>query len=159
MPDTAHSKDDVVIGEWTPKFTVFLVKLLFLALVTAMIFSVPTFVAPSETGFGFWLVSVVLGALVYLIVFDDHTDWFRHSSDHWKLTPSKLCYQSKWDSASIEISDITSVRAFTFWSIRIRLKNGKSFVMKFLRDKRKIIQAIEKTRQNLDLPATEGASL
>ena len=86
------------------------------------------------------LLNLALGAAttlgltaVYGIVFNDHLAWLAAHGNQWVLTDRRLILVSREEpQADIAISAIVSVRRWMWWSLRLRLSDGRSLRMDFV---------------------------
>ncbi|PIE15129.1 MAG: hypothetical protein CSA70_00595 [Rhodobacterales bacterium] len=81
------------------------------------------------------LVVLPILSLLYIFVFDDLSAWIRHRNDTWHLTDRRLIYERKGapeDNAAVYLGDITDMRLWFWWGLRIGLCNGHTTTMKYV---------------------------
>ncbi len=79
--------------------------------------------------------SMLFSILFYMLIFDDFTLWSRHRAQHWTLTTDTLDFEDDLDDSGIihiPLTDITRMRRWFWWGLRIYLVNGRSVEMAFV---------------------------
>lgn len=149
MSDLELQPGEAVLARWSPKFTVYLRKILFVGLITALLFSVvhidklimglreglpPRFLLswPAIEHPGMFLISLLVAILFYIVIFDDFSEWMRHRNDKWTLTNRRLAFSNGAETAQVGLTDLRRVRRWMWWAMRIQLADGKSVMVRFL---------------------------
>ncbi len=141
MPEVALRRGEKLIAEWRPSLTVFLRKLVFVAFVTAVLLGAVGY----QYGLLFWLAGLPLTMAVYMLIFDDYTEWVRRRGDIWRLTNQRLMLFDTSESgspASVDLADIKVVRRWMWWAVKVRMSNGQTTTMSFLPDQAKMRAAV-----------------
>ena len=133
MSDVDFREAETTIAEWRPSFMIFLRKLLFVAILTTLALGVFAI----QYGVLIWLIGLPTGLAVYLVIFDDHTEWLRRRKDVWLLTDQRLILTDSFESeppAYVDLAEIEEISTWTGWAVKLRLINGQSTTMSFLRN-------------------------
>jgi len=133
MPEIPLRRGEILIAEWRPSLRIFLRKLVFVAFVTAVLLGA----AGYQYGLVFWLAGLPLAMAVYMLIFDDYTEWVRRRGDIWRLTSHRLMLFDTSESdgpASVNLADITDVQRWMWWAIKVKMSNGQTTTMSFLPD-------------------------
>ena len=100
--------------------------------------------------FHVWLAAILLGALVWGVVFDDLSTWRRRRNDHWVLTNRHLLFCNDLgdgDPAAVALGDITGFSGLGwFGTVIVRLSTGAKLRMAFLAAPQQVRQQIEAAR-------------
>ena len=135
VSDLNLSENETLIAEWQPALRIFLRKLLLVAVLTTL--------ALGGFGIGFtsnpvlWFASIPFAMCFYIFIFSDFAEWHRRRVDRWVLTDQRLLYRNVEDAteaAEVALTEITDVREWMTWALRITLTNGQTVVLKFLPD-------------------------
>jgi hypothetical protein len=133
MPEIALRRNETVVAEWRPSLRIFLRKMVFVAFVTAVLLGGVGY----QYGLLFWLAGLPLAMAVYMLIFDDYTEWVRRRGDIWRLTNQRLMLFGTSESegpASVDLTDIRDVQHWMWWAIKVKMSNGQTTTMSFLPD-------------------------
>lgn len=141
MEPIEYDEDEVLLMDWRPVFSLFLAKITFVSFLTALFLGSVSFSQGILAGF----VAMLLAMALYTFVFDDHLEWFRRRDDVWILTSKRLIFLNSGEDgtlASIHLTDIPKVQRWMWWAVKVKLANGATIMMMFLRTNKSVVQAI-----------------
>lgn len=147
IPDTPLHDGETVLHGWQPNLALFAQRALLLGFVTAL--GLAGFIT---IRWWHWLIELPLLTLLYIFIFDDHTTWFRHRGDRWFLTNLRLIYESTdspEENAAIQLPEITWMKPWFWWSLRLGFGSGTSTAIRFIRDPRGARKRIDAARAAL----------
>jgi hypothetical protein len=119
-----------LLGSWRPQFLLFMQRSLLLSFVTAIALASLGYLTLIQ-----WLIAVPVFTVVFLVIFDDFSTWFDHRRHHWYLTSHRLIFEvdkAPEENAAVSISDITWLRPWFWWGLRIGFASGTSMDMRFI---------------------------
>ncbi|MDU8928491.1 hypothetical protein RXV86_13960 [Alisedimentitalea sp. MJ-SS2] len=110
-----------------------------------------------------WLIAVPCFTVIFLIVFDDITTWFRHRNDRWHLTNRRLIYErvgAPEEDAAVPLARIEWMRPWLWWALQLGFEGGTSTAMRFVSRPREIQSEIEAAQKALhpDAPKQDTES-
>ncbi|MCP3970570.1 MAG: hypothetical protein GY717_09690 [Rhodobacteraceae bacterium] len=131
-------------------FRLYLSKVLFVAFLTTV------FLGGIGTGqpFWYWPVLALPAMAIYLFVFDDYLEWYRHKGERWLLTDQRLLHAGSdalEGRADLDLRRTRRIRRWMWWSLVLRLEDGRAITIKFLPDRRavrdRIVQARDRAQE------------
>ena len=135
--------DETLVAQWRPRVGIYLSKILFIAAIWALITGPIKFPTPWV-----WLATVGASLVIYLVMFDDFQEWFRHRKDQWTLTNQRLIFfnaTSLDTPVSLDLCYITKIRLWMFWAVHIRISNGQTTTLTFVPNRTEIRDKITQT--------------
>lgn len=160
MPQTASSSmpfafnpEEVEVARYTPRFSLFLQRSAILSGATLIAFCfLPLFDLSLIQRIGIALLLVA----TYTVVFEEWRDWQDQAGTVWVQTNQRLIRLTPDEDdgpAWLNLQDIQSVRPWFWWSVRLRLTNGRAMVMAYVGPVKTVANAIKKASD----AAKEGA--
>ena len=149
MEPIEYDEDEVLLKDWRPVFSLFLAKITFVSFLTALFLGSVSFSQGILAGFA----AMLLAMAFYTFVFDDHLEWFRRRDDVWILTSKRLIFLNPGEDvtlASIYLTDIPKVQRWMWWAVKVKLANGATIMMMFLRANKSVVQAILQAKAALN---------
>lgn len=118
---------------WTTSFWVFTTRTILIAGFTTIIFGAFPPIGQTINALLLWSLVFAGTLLFYAILFDDLAAWNRHRRDEWTLDNHSLTFRDGFDAcAAVALHDITKMKRWFWWGLRIKLKSGRSFEMVYL---------------------------
>ena len=138
---------ETLLQTWTPNLRIFLRKLGWVGLMTAVFLGSGTlFVEGSTTRILLiWIVSTPVAMAFYIFIFGDYEEWFRRRGERWILTNQRLIFlapNSTSDPISVDMRDIADIKSWMWWTLRITLLSGQKMTMDYLPNRSEIRASI-----------------
>ncbi|MGR3713461.1 MAG: hypothetical protein ACU0A6_10120 [Shimia sp.] len=137
--------DEQLIAVWRPALPIFLRKLAFVSILTALLLGglIDAFTnTPSLLG---WGLGVLGSAALYAFLFDDVFEWRQRRDDHWVLTNWRILFLNPTDEAepaTMSLSDCGQASSWMWWSVRLRLLPRGAMMLPYLRDRQAVADQI-----------------
>lgn len=129
-PNTSLLDGETVIDSWQPKLTLFGHRALILSFVTALVLASLGYLSLWQ-----WLIAVPLFSVIFVLIFDDVSTWFRHRSERWYLTNKRLIFENSGapeDNANLTLDQIVWMRPWFWWSLQLGFASGTSTAIRFV---------------------------
>ena len=131
MSDLPLNQNEKILADWRPRIGLYLGKIGFIGVITALLFDA----VHSYFGLPYAALTIPLGVVVYIVMFDDAQEWFARRRDHWVLTSHRLILSAPFEPQSplsTDLTDITRISRWMWWALVLHLNNGQSATMSFL---------------------------
>ncbi|MEP3347421.1 MAG: hypothetical protein ABJN34_07785 [Litoreibacter sp.] len=103
------------------------------------------------------LASIVISAAFYMLVFDEWQNWNRRRNEEWRLSKFTLGFRDTGLSIEyddLQLVDIKSV-SLSFWlGVRVRMTDGRAFMMSYLPNPKQVQAEIEQRATALQSEAS-----
>ena len=135
-----------VVELFRPKFISFMQRTLLIGILTTLGFGL---VPGLDISFAAQVGLALIVAIVWFFVFDEWQDWRERGRDLWVLTNLRLILINPREEESVSwlnLGDIQSVRLVTWWSVRIKLNNGRVTLMSFVSPVRQVRDQLLRTK-------------
>ncbi|SFL11853.1 hypothetical protein [Shimia haliotis] len=146
LPDSIRlHPDETLIAVWKPAFPVFLRKLAFVSILTALLLGGLFDAFTDFSGPLVWIVGLVASAAFYAFIFDDVFEWRARRDDHWVLTNWRLLFVNPMDQsepADLSLNNCGQAGVWMWWSVRLRLLPHGAMILPYLRDRKAVADQI-----------------
>lgn len=130
LPVTPLLAGEKVLARWQPRLTLFAHRAALLSFVTALALASLGYLTLLQ-----WLIAVPVFTVIFVVIFDDLSTWFRHRNDRWFLTDRRLIYEhlnAPEENAAVSLDQLDWLRPWAWWALRIGFTSGTSTTMQFL---------------------------
>ncbi len=129
-PVTPLLSGERLLASWQPQLQLFAHRAALLSFVTALALASLGYLTLIQ-----WLIAVPVFTVIFVVIFDDLTTWFRHRNDRWFLTDRRLIYerlQAPEENAAVSLDQLAWLRPWAWWALRIGFSAGTSTTMQFV---------------------------
>lgn len=130
QPATALLPGERLLASWQPQLQLFAHRALLLSFVTALALASLGYLTWLQ-----WLIAVPVFTVIFVVIFDDVSTWFRHRHDRWHLTDRRLIYErldAPEENAAVALDKIDWLRPWAWWALRIGFVAGTATTMQFV---------------------------
>lgn len=141
-----YSEGEETLAQWSPRFLIYLTKILCVGALTALFFSFPNLSFHPL----YFLFALPITTVLNVVMFEDINDWPNAKNAVWTLTNRQLIYENPVISDigfSVPLSEIKSIKRRNLFFIVVRLKNNMAFDMAYLRARKDICKAIQNAQK------------
>jgi len=135
-PETPLLSGERLLTGWRPTLQLFAHRAILLSFITALALASLGYLTLVQ-----WLIAVPVFTVIFVVVFDDLSTWFRHRNDRWFLTNMRLIYErvgAPEENAAISLDKIDWLRPWAWWGLRIGFTVGTATTMQFVHRPRDI---------------------
>lgn len=146
-PETPLGQGERLLGAWRPQWALFLQRAVLLSFVTALVLASLGYLTLWQ-----WLVAVPVFTLIFMVVFDDFSTWFRHRGERWFLTDRRLIFETRdapEENSAVPLGAIEWLKPWFWWSLRMGFDGGTATAMRFVARPKDIRARILDARDNL----------
>jgi len=133
------------LAVWRPSLWVFVQRTFAVGLLTV----IPILIVNISSPFGSVLEVMIFGIFLalaivfYTLIFDEHRFWMRVRTVHWELRPTTLRLCDGDDVYDYRLSEITRIRLWLWYRVRVDLVGRRRVNMDYLRDVAGVKAALE----------------
>jgi len=148
IPDLTLKDGEVALQSWRPQLRIFLRKLAFVGGLTSLVFG-GVYFPDSALEWALTVLTLPLSAMLYVFLFDDYQEWFKRRNDIWTLTNLRLLYlntDQSMEPSQFYLSEIKRIKGWMWWTLRVKLVDGRAFRIDYLPDRKLACAAILSAR-------------
>ena len=135
-PATPLLPGERLLTSWQPQRQLFAHRAALLSFVTALALASLGYLT-----FVQWLITVPVFTVIFVVIFDDLSTWFRHRNDRWHLTDRRLIYErlgASEENAAVSLDQLDWLRPWAWWALRIGFTHHTATTMQFVPRPREI---------------------